>query len=161
LIRVTKLFGPSSAQDITWAAVDSHTWSMIEVNSGIIAGCVPTLKPLFRSCFTFLRDTSNNSRPTYENDIKERSNFSGSSGKRNWRQNSQHIALSSVATKSTAKSANQQSPRVLGKMYQSQISKSDEELIMNDQGPTEREIWRTTEFKIDVESASTNAKSSV
>lgn len=147
LIRVTKLFGPASAQDITWAAVDSHTWSMIEVNAGIIAGCVPTLKPLFRSCFSFL-NTTNNSRPTYESDFKD---GSGGGGKRSWKYNSRNIALGSAISKSSG----QPSPKVLGKMYQSQLTKSDEELMM---AQDQREIWRTTEVKVDIEAGSPHAK---
>lgn len=129
---------------------------MIEINAGIIAGCVPTFRPLFSSCFGFLKGTTtNNSRPAYGDDYKNYSEAggSGTGGKRSWKFPSQSVVMSTV-TSGSPKSATQKN------VY---MSKSEEELIMgNDRNDTkhvtDHQIWRTTDFKVDVETASTRVK---
>lgn len=46
-VRITTLFGFNVEPDPTWVTVNSHIWSMIEVNVGIITVCIPTIKPFF------------------------------------------------------------------------------------------------------------------
>lgn len=127
---------------------------MIEINAGIIAGCVPTFRPLFSSCFGFLKgSTTGNSRPTYGDDYKNYSDGSGTGGKRSWRFASQGVAMSTVTSGS---------PKSVTHKH-AYMSKSDEELIMgNDKNDTnqatDHQIWRTTDFKVDVETASTRVK---
>ncbi|KAF8461630.1 hypothetical protein BDZ91DRAFT_699494 [Kalaharituber pfeilii] len=42
---------------------DINTWGFIEMNVGIIAACVPTLKPLFRAVLEFTRGVTSGSGP--------------------------------------------------------------------------------------------------
>ncbi len=38
------------SEDVTWDNVDSSVWSIIEICSGIVCACLPTLRPLISSC---------------------------------------------------------------------------------------------------------------
>lgn len=154
LIRVTKLFGPASAQDITWAAVESHTWSMIEVNAGIVAGCVPQLKPLFRSCFNFLRDTTNgsNSRPTYgnTNDKNYPSYVSGGHENGPTRPSRfKYVPHPSERGGNVYQGPGWKRKSSVANIYHPELTKSEEELMRID---PDREILRVTEFKVEEES---------
>lgn len=40
--------------DLTWGNVDSGTWSMIELSSGIVCANLATLRPLFKTVFPWL-----------------------------------------------------------------------------------------------------------
>jgi hypothetical protein len=49
--------------DVTWHGYMLWIWTAVEVNSGVICGCVPTLRPLFQP----QRRSSNGSRGTSSN----------------------------------------------------------------------------------------------
>jgi hypothetical protein len=40
--------------DLTWGNVDSGTWSMIELTSGIVCANLATMRPLLRKAFPWL-----------------------------------------------------------------------------------------------------------
>ncbi|KAJ4389543.1 hypothetical protein N0V93_007013 [Gnomoniopsis smithogilvyi] len=45
--RITTLRAAAAAEDSTWDNVDAAVWSLIELVIGVLAACLPTLKPLF------------------------------------------------------------------------------------------------------------------
>ena len=135
IIRITKLFGPSAQgpnADGTLAAVESHTWSMVELYAGIIAACIPTLKPLFTKIF---------GKSGFESSYDQKNFRSDRSGASKWKE-SNNYALDSVAsTKAYA-----------GKPPVSQDSLSEEELIDEKaKGVNPNGIWETREFTVQTE----------
>lgn len=45
--RITTLKAAADSTDPTWENTDAAVWSILEVSIGILAACLPTLKPLF------------------------------------------------------------------------------------------------------------------
>lgn len=48
IIKITKLPDLNARNDFTWNTVDLFVWNTVEVNTTIIAACIPTLKPVYR-----------------------------------------------------------------------------------------------------------------
>lgn len=46
-IKLTKLPGLKARRDLTWDTVDLLIWNTVEVNTTIIAACIPTLRPVY------------------------------------------------------------------------------------------------------------------
>lgn len=46
-----------SLTDPSWSDVDGIVWSMVELNIGIVSGCLPTLRPVFVCLFRGRRQT--------------------------------------------------------------------------------------------------------
>ena len=57
-LRISVLEGVNSL-DVTMGSVPTMKWSVVEVGTGIICACIPTLKPLFKN---FLPDKSSGNR---------------------------------------------------------------------------------------------------
>lgn len=53
--------------DVPWNFGRGFIWSSIEPSLGIIAACLPTLRPLVRYLFPKIAFTSNNKRSQYKN----------------------------------------------------------------------------------------------
>lgn len=45
--RITTLSAAANSTDSTWDNVDAAVWSLLELSIGVLAACLPTLKPLF------------------------------------------------------------------------------------------------------------------
>lgn len=57
-LRLYHLYVLAKSKDFAWDNVQAITWSSIEINVGIICACLPTLRPLIRSCFPRLLASS-------------------------------------------------------------------------------------------------------
>lgn len=45
--RITTLRAAADSSDPTWENTDAAVWSLLELSIGVLAACLPTLKPLF------------------------------------------------------------------------------------------------------------------
>ena len=48
IVRYVYLIKTYNSNDLTWLLSKVLLWSIIEINTGLICACVPTLKPFFR-----------------------------------------------------------------------------------------------------------------
>ena len=46
ILRLHSLYVIAISKDVTWDNVGAATWSAVELNTGIICACLPTLKPM-------------------------------------------------------------------------------------------------------------------
>jgi hypothetical protein len=58
--------------DVTWNGFCMWFWVAVEVNLGVICGCVPTLRPLFKYFQNEIRRSSGTGRDTQEQQDSER-----------------------------------------------------------------------------------------
>lgn len=47
IVRFTYVLRDLTAEDRPWIAAETFLWSVIEVNTGLMCGCIPVLKPFF------------------------------------------------------------------------------------------------------------------
>ncbi|KAI9822099.1 MAG: hypothetical protein M1826_000559 [Phylliscum demangeonii] len=66
VVRVLYLAALAGKYDVTWHIYPNILWTIVEVNVGIICGCMPTLKPLVRHHCPALIGSSNGSNAPSE-----------------------------------------------------------------------------------------------
>ena len=50
-LKIADFFSAFGEADVTWSAILLFIWNACEINSVIIAACIPTLQPLFSAIF--------------------------------------------------------------------------------------------------------------
>ncbi|CZR68051.1 related to integral membrane protein [Phialocephala subalpina] len=58
IVRIDFLKQAAKSTDFTWDNVEASCWSVIELNSGVVCACLPTLRPLLSNFFKFFRSLS-------------------------------------------------------------------------------------------------------
>ncbi|KAL4807936.1 hypothetical protein BDV18DRAFT_159145 [Aspergillus unguis] len=64
-IRLSSLYILQHTADLTWATTNALMWCVIELNLGILGGCVTTMRPFVRRYFPRLLGLSSNSSNPY------------------------------------------------------------------------------------------------
>ncbi|RHZ58930.1 uncharacterized protein CDV56_104310 [Aspergillus thermomutatus] len=131
-IRLASLYTLLKSTDLTWATTNALMWCTIELNLGILGGCITAMRPFVRRYFPRLLGLSSSSG---------RNNYNHGSSRKHGH------PLASIPRSDNPKFTNEPSTQYLATLKGGADNSSEEHILS--ESPLDGGIIRTVEFNVD------------